>query len=123
MERDEVGTFASLKERRKEVLEPPVGRHQSHDFKITGDGILVELGSAVTTVQRAIELQNGMAVTNGDLPDDRRIILRIGLNLGDVMVAGGDLYGDGVNIAGRPDQAPLSKGSAWPGLAPKTMFD
>jgi len=101
MGQDEVGTLAALKERRKEVLEPLVGRHRGRIFKVAGDGVFVEFGSAVNAVQCAIDLQQGMAVANGNLPPDRRIVLRIGVNLGDVMVEGGDLYGDGVNIAAR----------------------
>ena len=101
MEQDEAGTLAALKERRKEVLEPLVGRHRGRIFKVAGDGVFVEFGSAVNAVQCAIDLQQGMAVANGNLPPDRRIVLRIGVNLGDVMVEGGDLYGDGVNIAAR----------------------
>jgi TolB-like protein/class 3 adenylate cyclase len=101
MERDEVGTLAALKERRKAVLEPLVGRHRGRIFKVAGDGVFVEFGSAVNAVQCAIDLQQAMAVANGDLPTDRRIVLRIGVNLGDVMVEGSDLYGEGVNIAAR----------------------
>ncbi len=101
MEQDESGTLAVLKARRKEVLEPLVTRHQGRIFKITGDGVLVEFGSAVNAVQCAIDLQRGMTVANGDLPEPPRIVLRIGVNLGDVMVEGSDLYGDGVNIAAR----------------------
>ena len=101
MEQDEAGTLAALKERRKEVLEPLVARHQGRIFKITGDGVLVEFGSAVNAVQCAVDLQQGMAAANRDQPEDRRIVLRVGINLGDVMVEGSDLYGDGVNIAAR----------------------
>jgi TolB-like protein len=101
MEADEAGTLAALKARRREVLEPLVGKHQGRVFKVTGDGVLVEFGSAVNAVQCAVELQQAFADTNSDLPDERRIVLRIGVNLGDVMVEGGDLYGDGVNIAAR----------------------
>jgi TolB-like protein/cytochrome c-type biogenesis protein CcmH/NrfG len=101
MEQDEVGTLTALKERRRKVLEPLVSRHRGRVFKTAGDSVLVEFGSAVNAVQCAIDLQRGMAVANGDLPADRRIVLRIGVNLGDVMVEGGDLYGDGVNIAAR----------------------
>src|SRR5262249_26365434 len=68
---------------------------------LTGDGALVEFRSAVNAVQCAIELQDGMTSVNAGLPENRRIILRIGVNLGDVMVEGNDLYGDGVNIAVR----------------------
>src|SRR5262249_56592249 len=80
---------------------PLVAKHQGRVFKVTGDGVLVEFASAVNAVQCAVELQQGMTASNGDLPDDRRIVLRIGVNLGDVMVEGSDLYGDGVNIAAR----------------------
>jgi adenylate cyclase len=101
MERDEMGTFAELKSRRKEVLEPLVAQHQGRIFKVTGDGVLVEFGSAVNAVQCAVELQQAMDTANREFPDDHHIVLRIGINLGDVMVEGSDLYGDGVNIASR----------------------
>jgi class 3 adenylate cyclase len=101
MGQDEAGTLAALKARRKDVLEPVVARHRGRIFKIMGDGVLVEFGSAVNAVQCAVELQQGMAAANSGLPEDRRIVLRIGVNLGDVMVEGSDLYGDGVNIAAR----------------------
>jgi TolB-like protein/Tfp pilus assembly protein PilF len=101
MERNEVGTLTALKKRRKEVLEPLVGHHQGRVFKITGDGVLVEFSSAVNAVLCAIDLQQGMAAANGKAPEDQRFVLRVGVNLGDVMVEGGDLYGDGVNIAAR----------------------
>jgi TolB-like protein len=101
MGQDEAGTFAALKTRRKDVLEPVVSRHRGRIFKIMGDGVFVEFGSAVNAVQCAVELQQGMAAANSGLPEDRRIVLRIGVNLGDVMIEGSDLYGDGVNIAAR----------------------
>jgi TolB-like protein/class 3 adenylate cyclase/Tfp pilus assembly protein PilF len=101
MEQDEAGTLGALKARRKEVLEPLVARHQGRIFKVTGDGVLVEFGSAVNAVQCAVDLQHEIAAANGDEPEDRHIILRIGVNLGDVIVEGSDLYGDGVNIAAR----------------------
>ena len=101
MEQDEAGTLATLKARREEVLKPLVGRHQGRVFKVAGDGVLVEFGSAVSAVQCAIDLQNGMAQANVGVTEDRRIALRIGVNLGDVIIEGADLYGDGVNIAAR----------------------
>jgi class 3 adenylate cyclase len=101
MEADEAGTLLTLKARRKEVLKPLVGKHQGRIFKVTGDGVLVEFGSAVNAVQCAVDLQQAMAAANASQPDDRHIVLRIGVNLGDVMVEGSDLYGDGVNIAAR----------------------
>ena len=101
MEQDEAGTLATLKKRRKEVLEPLVAKHQGRVFKVSGDGVLVEFASAVNAVQCAVDLQHSMAAANGILPEHRWIVLRIGVNLGDVMVEGSDLYGDGVNIAAR----------------------
>ena len=119
MEKDESNTLAALKARRKEVLEPLVAQHQGRIFKFTGDGVLVEFGSAVNAVQCAIELQHGMAAANADWPEARHMVLRIGVNLGDVMVDGDDLYGDGVNIAARLE------GIAEPGgiAISSTLFD
>jgi adenylate cyclase len=112
MQLDEAGTLAALKCRRKEVLQPLVSRHRGRIFKFTGDGVLVEFASAVNPVQCGIELQQRMAVANGELPEDRRVVLRIGVNLGDVMVEGGDLYGDGVNIAARLESV-AEPGGVW----------
>ena len=101
MERDEAGTLAALKSRRTAVLNPLVAKHQGRIFKTTGDGVLIEFASAVNALECAVELQKGMAAANGEFAEDRRIVLRIGVNLGDVMVEGSDLYGDGINIAAR----------------------
>src|SRR5262245_49411115 len=98
MEADEAGTLAALKARRKQVLQPLVATHQGRVFKVAGDGVLVEFSSAVNAVQCAVDLQRAMGEANSDLPKDRHIVLRIGVNLGDVMVEGSDLYGEGVNI-------------------------
>lgn len=119
MEVDEAGTLAILKLRRRDVLDPLVAKYQGRLFKTTGDGVLVEFGSAVNAVQCAVDLQRGMAEANAGQPDDRHIILRIGVNLGDVMAEGGDLYGDGVNIAARLEA------SAEPGgvMVSGTAFD
>jgi adenylate cyclase len=112
MEQDEAGTFAVLKERRKRILEPLVGEHRGRIIKVMGDGALVEFASAVNAAACAIELQQRMAAANASLADDRRVVLRIGINLGDVMVEGGDLYGDGVNIAARLEQL-AEPGGIW----------
>src|SRR5262245_13569505 len=101
MEADESGTLAALKRRRTDVLEPLVAKHQGRVFKVTGDGVLVEFASAVNAVQCAVDLQRDMAGANGKQSDAHQIVLRIGINLGDVVVEGGDLYGDGVNVAAR----------------------
>jgi TolB-like protein/Tfp pilus assembly protein PilF len=101
MESDEDGTLAALKSRRKDVLDPLVAKHQGRIFKTTGDGVLVEFSSAVNAVQCAVDLQKGMAAANSGQPEARHIVLRMGVNLGDVMVEGSDLYGDGINVAAR----------------------
>ena len=100
MEQDEAGTLAALKARRREVLEPLIARHHGRIFKITGDGALAEFGSAVDAVECAVDSRKRW-LGERRLPDKRRIVLRIGINLGDVIVEGGDIYGDGVNIATR----------------------
>jgi len=101
IQQDEAGTLAALKARRKGVLAPLVANHHGRIVKVMGDGVLIEFGSAVNAVACAVELQNQMAAANGGVADDRRIALRIGINLGDLVVEGGDLYGDGVIIAVR----------------------
>src|SRR4029077_3578390 len=92
---------AALKSRRREILQPAVSKHHGRIVKLMGDGALAEFGSAVNAVQCAVELQEAMAAANEAISEDRQIVLRIGLNLGDVIVEGSDLYGDGVNIAAR----------------------
>src|SRR5918994_7521156 len=101
MERDETSTLSALKARRKNVLGPIVARHQGRIFKETGDGMLVEFGSAVNAVKCAAAFQHAMAAANIKAPEDQQIVLRVGVNLGDVMVEGEDLYGDGVNVTAR----------------------
>jgi adenylate cyclase len=108
MQEDEAGTLAALKQRRKEILEPTVARHRGRVVKVMGDGVLVEFASAVAAVQCAVDLQQAMSAANysngaNDANDQNRktILLRIGVNLGDVIVEGSDLYGDGVNVAAR----------------------
>ena len=101
MQRDEIGTLAALKTRRSEILQPVVSRHRGRIVKLMGDGVLVEFGSAVDAVECAVQLQKDMGAANAGLPEDGRIVLRIGINVGDVIVEGEDLYGDGVNVAAR----------------------
>src|SRR4029453_14433544 len=86
MEQDEAGTLAALKKRRKGIPRPLVAEHHGRIVKVMGDGVLVEFGSAVNAVQCAVELQRGMAAANDGVADERRILLRIGINLGDVVV-------------------------------------
>ena len=101
MEQDEAGTLSALKARRKDVLAPVVAQHNGRVVKLMGDGVLVEFGSAVDAVQCAVELQKGFTGANQGVPEARQIALRIGINLGDVIVEGNYLFGDGVNVAAR----------------------
>lgn len=101
MEADEVGTLSALKDRQKSILTPLVARHLGRIFKLIGDGVLVEFGSAVDAVECAVALQLAFAAANAEIAADRAILLRIGVNVGDVLMEGGDRYGDGVNIAAR----------------------
>lgn len=101
MGRDECGTLAALNQRRRELVEPVVGEHEGRIVKLMGDGFFMEFGSAVNAVEAALDLQQKMAAANACLPPERRIVLRIGINLGEVIVEGEDLFGDGVNVAAR----------------------
>jgi adenylate cyclase len=101
MDADEAGTLARLKDLRSELIDPMTGQFGGRVFKNTGDGALAEFGSAVDAVQCAIEIQRGLAQRNSDEPKDRRTLLRIGINIGDVMIEGGDVFGGGVNVAAR----------------------
>jgi adenylate cyclase len=101
MEADETATLSALKDRRKRILEPLVLNHHGRIVKFMGDGVLVEFGSAVEAVRCAVDLQEEMSKANKGLSSDKVIMLRIGINLGDVVVEGGDLFGDGVNVATR----------------------
>jgi TolB-like protein/class 3 adenylate cyclase len=104
MQADEAGTLAALKSCRTEILQPLVSKHHGRIIKVMGDGVLVEFASAVEAVSCAAALQEAMAVANEAAEESRRVVLRIGINLGDVMVEGSDLYGDGVNIAARLEE-------------------
>jgi adenylate cyclase len=101
MGRDEHGTLVRLKAHRQERLEPVLTRHSGRLVKLTGDGALVEFASAVDALSAAIEFQQAMAEANREQPAETAIVFRIGLHLGDLIVDGDDLYGDGVNVAAR----------------------
>jgi adenylate cyclase len=98
---DEAGTLARLKEYRRELIDPKNKQYRGRVVKTTGDGILIEFPSIVDAISCSIEVQQGMRERNADIPPEKRIQFRIGINLGDVIVEGRDLYGDGVNIAAR----------------------
>jgi class 3 adenylate cyclase len=98
---DEEGTLERLKALRRELVDPKIAEHHGRIVKTTGDGILVEFASVVDAVRCAVSVQQAMAEWNTGTGADDRIELRMGLNLGDVIVEGDDLYGDGINIAAR----------------------
>ena len=104
MEADEAGTFDRLRAGRRELFEPEVDKHHGRIFKLMGDGLLAEFGSVVDAVECAVTLQRGMAERNSHVPEDKRIEVRIGINLGEVIVEGDDRYGEGVNVAARLQQ-------------------
>src|SRR5215472_13179157 len=98
---DEEGTLECLKALRRELLDPKIAEHKGRIVKTTGDGLLIEFGSVVDAVRCAVAVQRAMPERNADVPPDRRIEFRMGINLGDIIRDGRDIYGDGVNIAAR----------------------
>jgi adenylate cyclase len=101
MELDEEGTHARLNAFQRDLLKPKVSEHHGRIIKNTGDGALLEFASVVDAVRCAVEIQRGMIDRNADFPEDRRIVFRFGINLGDVIVEPDDIHGDGVNVAAR----------------------
>src|ERR1700741_4939535 len=98
---DEEGTHERLKAHRRELVDPKISEHSGRIVKTTGDGMLVEFASVVDAVRCAAELQRAMIDREAGMPEDRRIRFRIGINLGDIIVDGDDIFGDGVNVAAR----------------------
>src|ERR1700756_3288991 len=98
---DEEGTHERLKALRRELLDPKIAEHHGRIVKTTGDGMLVEFASVVDALRCAVAVQQALRERNAGIAADSRIELRIGINLGDVIVEPDDIYGDGVNIAAR----------------------
>ena len=98
---DEVGTLTALKAHRRELVDPAIAGHSGRIVKTTGDGMLVEFGSVVDAVGCALAVQRRMSSRNAAVPEDRRIVFRVGINVGDIIIDGDDIFGDGVNIAAR----------------------
>src|SRR5438132_5386456 len=98
---DEEGTLSALKQLRRDLADPKIKEHRGRIVKTTGDGLLVEFASVVDAVRCAVEVQHEMAERNAGVPEERRIQFRIGINLGDIIKDGRDIYGDGVNVAAR----------------------
>jgi adenylate cyclase len=101
IEADEEGTLARLKALRAELIDPKIAGHRGRIVKTTGDGLLVEFASVVDALRCAAELQAAMAISDAPLPAEHRIEFRIGVNVGDIVVEDGDIFGDGVNVAAR----------------------
>ncbi len=98
---DEEGTLARLKALRDEIIDPKVAEHHGRIVKLMGDGMLAEFASVVDAVRAATEAQRSIAEHNAGRPEEKRIVFRIGINLGDVVIDGDDIQGDGVNVAAR----------------------
>ena len=98
---DEVGTFRAIKAIRRELADPTIAAHHGRVVKTTGDGILIEFPSIVDAVARAVAIQDGMVARNAGVPEAKRIVFRIGINVGDIIIDESDIHGDGVNIAAR----------------------
>jgi class 3 adenylate cyclase/pimeloyl-ACP methyl ester carboxylesterase len=101
MRDDEAGALALLKKHRAEVIDPGIAKHRGRIVKLMGDGLLAEFPSAVESVDCAAEVQRAMAARNAGTQDDRQMAFRIGVHVGDIIIEGDDIYGDGVNIAAR----------------------
>jgi adenylate cyclase len=98
---DEEGTLRQLKAHRKELVDPKITEHRGRIVKTTGDGMLVEFVSVVDAVRCAVDIQRGMRERNSNIPAEKQIQFRIGINVGDIIIDGDDIYGDGVNVAAR----------------------
>src|SRR6266481_1744488 len=98
---DEVGTLTALKSHRTALLDPVVAAHHGRLVKSTGDGLLLEFASVVDAIGCAVAVQRGMLSRNAEVPEDKRLVFRIGVNIGDIIIDGSDIFGDGVNVAAR----------------------
>ena len=98
---DEAGTIARQKAHRRDLIDPKITEHNGRIVKTTGDGLLVEFASAVDAVRCAIEVQRAMTAREAEVAENRRIAYRVGINLGDIVIDGDDILGDGVNVAAR----------------------
>ena len=120
---DETGTLAAFRNHRSELIDPLVAEYGGRIVKTMGDGLLLEFPSVVAAVQCEIQVQKGMAGRNETVPEDRRITFRVGINLGDIAIDGGDIHGDGVNVAARLQEASPPGGLALSGVAYGSLVD
>src|SRR4029453_6104670 len=98
---DDSGTLAALKGHRRELIDPKIAEHDGRIVKTTGDGLLLEFSSVFDEVPCAVDVQRGMAERNKGIAPDKRLDFRIGINVGDIIIDGDDIFGDGVNVAAR----------------------
>ena len=98
---DDSGTLNALKAHRRELIDPKIAEYGGRIVKTTGDGLLLEFASVVDAVRCAVDVQRGMAERNADVPANQKLEFRIGVNVGDIIIDGDDIFGDGVNVAAR----------------------
>src|SRR5258708_36239548 len=98
---DEEGTLKRLKAHRKTLIDPKITEYRGRIVKTTGDGVLLEFASVVDALRCAVEVQRGMIERNAKVPKEERIEFRVGINVGDIIIDGDDIFGDGVNLAAR----------------------
>jgi adenylate cyclase len=107
---DEEGTLVRLNTHREELIEPAITEHGGRVVKLMGDGILAEFTSVVEALRAGIYIQRELALRNQDRPEEHQIVFRIGINLGDVIIHGDDIYGDDVNLAARLQERAMPGG-------------
>ena len=123
MEQDEEGVLARQKTHRQELIDPEIGKRNGRIVKTTGDGLLAEFASAQDAVQCALNIQRGMAGRESGNPIDKRIVYRLGINLGDVIFDEGDVFGDGVNVAARLQTLAIPGGVCVSDIIHQTVGD
>src|SRR6185312_8968222 len=101
---NEQDTLATFRRHRRDILNPKAAQYRGRVVKLTGDGALMEFASVVDSISFAVEVQLAIGFENADLPEARRILYRIGINIGDIVLDEGDIYGDGVNVAARLEE-------------------
>ena len=119
MGEDESGTLEALRQHRAKLIDPLIARCGGRIVKTMGDGLLLEFANVVNAVQCSVEFQQSMAQRNADVPEDKQVVFRIGVNHGDIIFEDGDIFGNGVNLAARLE------GLAEPGgiLISHTVYD
>ncbi len=120
---DEAGTLQAMRVHRAELWDPAIASHGGRVVGTAGDSLLIEYSSVVAAVEASIAVQEGMVERNATLPEDRRMLLRIGINIGEVIIDGDDIFGDGVNVAARLQEIATTGGIAMSGKAHEEVAD